>query len=99
MSPASVIFSTYRGPVVLPYSGEIWKGLLRDKPMMPSIGSLIPVCDSIKKNSKFVTHAENKMQTVSVYSFPTSCADPYSLREDSSVNATASPVSRLGVIS
>ena len=67
--------------------------------MMPSIGSLIPVCDSIKKNSKSVTQAENRMQTVSVYSLPTSCADPYSLVEDYSDNATASPVSRLGVIS
>ena len=67
--------------------------------MMPSIGSLIPVCDSIKKNSKFVTQAENRMHTVSVYSFPTSVADPYSLVEDYSANALASPVSILGVIS
>ena len=66
---------------------------------MPSIGSLIPVCDSIKKNSKSVTQAENRMQTVSVYSLPTSYADPYSLVEDYSDIATASPVSRLGVIS
>ena len=84
---------------MLPYSGEIWKGLFLDKPMMPSIGSLIPVCDSIKKNSKSVTQAENRMQTVSVYSLPTSCADPYSLVDDASLNATASPVSILGVIS
>ena len=66
---------------------------------MPSIGSLIPVCDSIKKNSKFDTQAENRMQTVSVYSLPNSWAEPYSLVEDVSLNATASPVSRLGVIS
>ena len=66
---------------------------------MPSIGSLIPVCDSIKKNSKSDTQAENRMQTVSVYSLPNSWAEPYSLVEDVSLNATASPVSRLGVIS
>ena len=67
--------------------------------MMPSIGSFIPVYDSIKKNLNSVTQAENRMQTVSVYSLPTSCADPYSLVEDSSDNATASPDSRLAVMS
>ena len=68
-------------------------------PRIPSMGSAMPVCDSMRKNSKFSTQAVNKMQTVSVYSLPVSEADPYSLVLELSVRATASPVSRLGPIS
>lgn len=61
---------------MFPASGEMWKGLFLDIPMIPSIGSAIPVCSSIRKNSKFVTQTENKMQTVSVYSLPVREAEP-----------------------
>jgi len=65
----------------LPDSGDKKKGLFRDMPRIPSTGSLMPFCLWNKKNLKLLTQAENRAHTVSVYSIPSSSAEPYDLVE------------------
>lgn len=68
MRLASAIFSTRSGPEVFADPGEIWKALFLDRPKIPSIGSAMPTCESIRKNSKLSRQVPIAIQTLSVYS-------------------------------